>query len=328
MDGERIRADIEDFVASAQDDVGWRRPATERAVPEHDDDNDLVLEPRPHGRVFDHTPHIASFTSLTGSEEKAWGPSVGDVPSPLFEDLPGGARTGLLLHAILENADLGALDGSDAEVLIRRQLALHGFDVEHSASVQRDLVEVVSTPMGSDPALPRLRELGADRQLRELEFTLAVERPNLHELCDILRRHGAPAAAPGYHERLANLDGQTLRGFLRGFIDLMFEWDGRWYVADYKSNRLPAYRQSDVIEAVQREHYVLQGHLYSAAAHRYLRQRDPEYDPEKNWGGALFLFLRGMADRKQAGASVFVDRQSPSLLCAMDRWLGGLDGAC
>ncbi|MBW2510225.1 MAG: UvrD-helicase domain-containing protein, partial [Deltaproteobacteria bacterium] len=326
LDDDRVRADVEELVASAGEHVGWRVPATERAVPQHPHDSAVVLEPRPHRRLFDHTPHIASFTSLTGSDEKALGPSMGDAPSPLFEELPGGARTGLLLHAILEKADFGALDGEQTKDIILQQLALHGFDAEHLTSVQRDLLQVVSTPMGVGPALPPLRALGADRQLRELEFTMAVERPNLHALSDILREHGAPMAAPRYHERLASLSSQTLRSFLRGFIDLMFQWDGRWYVADYKSNRLPAYQQTDVIEAVQREHYVLQGQLYSAAAHRYLRQRVPDYEPEKSWGGALFLFLRGMNGSERAGASVFFERQSPDFLDAMDAWLGGSHG--
>ena len=107
----------------------------------------------------------------------------------------------------------------------------------------------------------------------------------------------------------------------------MFEWEGRWYVADYKSNRLPSYAPSAVVDAVQREHYVLQGQLYSAAAHRYLRQRYPGYDHARHWGGALFLFVRGMNGPQTAGESVFFERQSPELLNAMDAWLGGLDGS-
>ena len=80
-----------------------------------------------------------------------------------------------------------------------------------------------------------------------------------------------------------------------------------------------------MIEAVKRYHYVRQGELYSAAAHRYLRQRDPSYDPARHWGGALFLFVRGMVDGTPAGSSVFFDGQSPELLAAMDAWLGGSD---
>ena len=106
----------------------------------------------------------------------------------------------------------------------------------------------------------------------------------------------------------------------------MFEWRGRWYVADYKSNTLPSYGQSTVTEAVQREHYLLQGQLYSAAAQRYLKQRLPRYDYTKDWGGTLFLFLRGMRGPHSAG-SVFFDSQSADLLHAVDQWLGGADGS-
>jgi exodeoxyribonuclease V beta subunit len=124
---------------------------------------------------------------------------------------------------------------------------------------------------------------------------------------------------------LARSGDQALQGFLRGFIDLMFESNGCWYVADYKSNRLPTYEPATVLEAVQRDHYVLQGLLYAAAANRFLRQRLPNYEPEEHWGGTLFLFLRGMQGPEKAGESVYFDRQSPELIDALDRWLGGVD---
>lgn len=327
LDEDGMRADVEAFVAKVRGDAGCRPPRSERATPRHDEHSGPELTARPKLRRFDLSSRIASFTSLTGHDEHGTGPSVPAATSPLFADLPGGARTGLLLHSIFERAELDALDSKDGHALIEKQLALFGFDSHLTASVQRDLVTVASTPVAADSSLPALAELGRDRQLRELEFTLAVERPKIEDLAEVLKQHGAPADAPGYHERLARVGGHPLRGFLRGFIDLMFEWEGRWYVADYKSNRLPTYEPSSVIEAAQREHYVLQGQLYSIAAHRYLRQRDPSYDPEENWGGALFLFVRGMNGPESAGSSVFFDEQSPELLDAVDAWLGGRDGS-
>jgi exodeoxyribonuclease V beta subunit len=82
-----------------------------------------------------------------------------------------------------------------------------------------------------------------------------------------------------------------------------------------------------VAAAVQREHYVLQGLLYSAAAHRYLRQRLPGYDPADHFGGMLFLFLRGMEGADTPGAGVFYERPSTELLDGLDAWLGGSDGS-
>ncbi|MBW2717894.1 MAG: hypothetical protein JRD94_04865, partial [Deltaproteobacteria bacterium] len=83
---------------------------------------------------------------------------------------------------------------------------------------------MATTPFTDADDAPCLVDLGGDVQLRELEFTLRVDGPKLPDLAEILRQHGAPAAAPRYFERLADVSGQTLQRFLRGFIDLMFEW--------------------------------------------------------------------------------------------------------
>ena len=45
---------------------------------------------------------------------------------------------------------------------------------------------------------------------------------------------------------------------------------------------------------MQRAHYGLQAILYTAALHRYLRWRLPDYNAERNLAGVLYLFLRGM----------------------------------
>ena len=197
-----------------------------------------------------------------------------------------------------------------------------GFETALATVVQQDIIAVGATPLLDEPDAPRLSDLPGDRQLRELEFTLCADRAKLERLADLMKQHGAPAAAPRYYERLAEVGSPTLQRFLRGYIDLMFDWQGRWYVADYKSNTLPAYEPGAVNEAVQREHYVLQGQLYAAAAHRHLKQRVSGYDPQAHWGGTLFLFLRGMNGPEAGAASVFFDRQSPELLNAVDRWLG------
>ena len=236
-------------------------------------------------------------------------------------------RTGLLLHSVLEHADFQGLETVEFERLVERQLRAFGFDSALTPGVQRDLRSVAATPFTDRPGAPRLSDLTKDVQLRELEFTLHVNGASIPDLAEILSQHGAPRAAPHYHERLTDITGQTLRRFLRGYIDLMFEWQGRWYVADYKSNTLPSYTPATVNEAVQRTHYVLQAQLYTAAAHRYLKQRVADYDPETQWGGALFLFLRGMRGPKSAGSSVFFDHQSAELLNAVDQWLGGADGS-
>ena len=329
VDEDGMRSALQQFAASSSGAVGWRSAHQERARARTGSSPTELLATRARSRHFSHAPRIASFTSLTGHDEKTPGPRP-IAPSPdrsasLFSDLPGGVRTGLFLHAVLEQADFQLLGDAETTLLIERQIRNFGFDPALTPIVQADLQLVGGTPLTDEADAPRLIDLGRASQLRELEFTLHVDGPKLEDLAGILMRHAAPAAAPRYHERLADLSAQTLQRFLRGYIDLMFEWEGRWYVADYKSNTLPNYAPTEINELVQSAHYLLQAQLYTAAAQRYLRQRIADYDPETQWGGALFLFLRGMTGPTEAGSSVFFDRQPAELLRAVDSWLGGVD---
>jgi exodeoxyribonuclease V beta subunit len=327
LDEPQMREAVEALAAESSGSIGCRAPHEEVAAPMQIEAPEARLAARAPSRSFVQAPRMASFTSLSGHDEKT---PVGrsdaastDLELSLFSNLAAGARTGLLLHSILEHADFAELGAEPTSTLIERELRAWGFDPALAQGVQRDLVTVGSTPLTTEPGAPHISALDPQQQLRELEFTLRVDQPKLEGLATLFRQHGAPAAAPDYHERLAELSAQTLHRYLRGYIDLLFEWEGRWYVADYKSNSLPAYDAATIAEAVQREHYLLQAQLYTAAAHRYLKQRVSGYDPERQWGGALFMFLRGMGGPESAGSSVFLERASADLLNAVDRWLGG-----
>ena len=92
------------------------------------------------------------------------------------------------------------------------------------------------------------------------------------------------------------LRADTLNGMFKGFIDLVFEHQGRYYVADYKSNWLGsddgAYTREAMEVAIASHRYDLQYVLYVLALHRQLRLRLPDYDYERHVGGALYVFLR------------------------------------
>ncbi|HEY0397904.1 MAG TPA: exodeoxyribonuclease V subunit beta, partial [Acidimicrobiia bacterium] len=134
------------------------------------------------------------------------------------------------------------------------------------------------------------------------------------EVAGLLRRH-LPAGDPlaGYADRLADPAlADTLRGYLSGSLDLVLRIPGdlaegnagaRFAVVDHKTNWLGVgeeplsawhYRPAAMAEAMQRAHYPLQALLYTVALHRYLRWRLRGYDPDRNLGGVLYLFLRGM----------------------------------
>lgn len=116
-----------------------------------------------------------------------------------------------------------------------------------------------------------------------------------------------------------------LNGLLKGFIDLVVEHQGRYYVIDWKSNRLgktPAdYTQEAKLQQILNHRYDMQYVLYLVALHRLLKARLPNYSYEEHLGGAIYVFLRGMHGQQQAG--LFADKPPQKLIEELDALLAG-----
>jgi len=209
---------------------------------------------------------------------------------------PRGPLAGECLHAVFEHADFGdpaSWPGAIAAALQARPQPMPdpAEQARQPAMLQTMLADVLATPLpapdGQAPIV--LAEVPAARRKAELEFTLPVARLTPADLTQALQRLGWPAPALGFG---------ALQGYLRGFIDLVFEHDGRWGLLDWKSNFLgsaPAdYAGAPVAQAVHAHGYHLQALLYLLALHRWLRHRLPGYDYERHVAGAWVLFVRGV----------------------------------
>ncbi|MBW3734189.1 exodeoxyribonuclease V subunit beta [Aeromonas dhakensis] len=239
------------------------------------------------------------------------------APQPSIFTFPKGARPGTLLHSLFETIDFESAAGDSLAQHIATLLAQDGFDESWAQVLQQQVEAVLDTPLetallaeSGEPV--RLRDLAPERKQVELEFFLPMGRvtaPALTALCqqhDPLSRGNKP------------LSFATVQGMLKGFIDLVFEWQGRWYLLDYKSNHLgmsPADYSRPALERAMAEHrYDLQYQLYSLALHRLLSLRLPGYDFDQHFGGVFYLFLRGMP---QGG--IFHTRPSRELVQGLDR---------
>ena len=118
---------------------------------------------------------------------------------------------------------------------------------------------------------------------------------------------------------------QQVNGMLKGYIDLVFEHEGRYYVADYKSNWLgphdASYHAPALRAQVLAHRYELQYVLYVFALHRLLRARLPDYDYERHMGGAVYLFLRGHA---APGQGLHLERPPRALMDGLDDLFRGV----
>ncbi|MFQ2220220.1 exodeoxyribonuclease V subunit beta [Aeromonas enteropelogenes] len=235
------------------------------------------------------------------------------APQPSIFTFPKGARPGTLLHSLFETIDFQSAGGEPLAEHIATLLAQDGFDESWAPVLQQQVEAVLETPLETGLGDPvRLRDLAPERKQVELEFFLPMGRVTAQALTALCQQHDPLSRGN------KPLSFATVQGMLKGFIDLVFEWQGRWYLLDYKSNHLgmsPADYSRPALEQAMVEHrYDLQYQLYSLALHRLLALRLPGYDFDQHFGGVFYLFLRGMP---QGG--IFHTRPSRELVLGLDR---------
>ena len=247
-------------------------------------------------------------------------PAVAEKRYDRFE-FPRGARPGTFLHSLFEGLDFAIQPGAELDAWIDSrlqgiQLATDWQPELWRPVLQQWVADVVAAQL--QPGLA-LRDIPAARCLAEMEFLLPVAELDANRLNQLLRQQDALSA------QAHPLSFTTLQGMLKGFMDLVFEHQGRFYVLDYKSNHLgdsaDAYGPDALQQAMIQHRYDLQYQLYTLALHRYLASRLPDYDYERHIGGVFYLFLRGMqADSSQG---IFFTRPEPALIHALDRLFAG-----
>lgn len=283
---------------------------------------------------------IASYSALRYADSEAVAPetatddviveyagevAAASVEAATIHAFERGAEAGTFLHDLLEwMAEEGfAQIASDPERLrdtVARRCERRGW--EASIDLLTDwLLVLLRTPLpvpeGGSFSLGSLGD--PSRYRAELEFLFEARRVDTLALDRIVREHtldGAPRPS---------LTADRVNGMLKGFIDLIVEHDGRWYVADYKSNWLGvdelAYTPAAMRHSILDSRYELQYALYLLALHRLLRSRlGRAYDYDTHVGGAIYIYLRG-ADGN--GHGVHVERPARAMIDALDALFEG-----
>jgi exodeoxyribonuclease V beta subunit len=232
-------------------------------------------------------------------------PDTGPVAATGIHGLPRGAVPGVLIHDLLERCARFGF----AEIHAQPELASEWIQERFTAKDWAGKHGVVASALSAWLALPLLENtdlclgrLAPDAYQPELEFLIGADKVNTQTLDRLVTRHtfsGLP--------RPALLPAQV-NGLLKGFIDLVFVHEGRYYVADYKFNSLgngdTAYTPEALTAAMLAKRYDLQSALYLLALHRLLKSRLGDYDYDTHIGGSLYLFLRGC--HNPTGGRVFV----------------------
>ncbi|WP_100638858.1 exodeoxyribonuclease V subunit beta [Marinobacter salexigens] len=259
-------------------------------------------------------------------EEGAHNPEDEDTPIPLSHSLhnfPKGAGPGTFLHDLLEwCVQQGLQQVVDNPEHLREQLtrrcSTRGWS-DWVDTLEHWILALIRQPLPLNRNGGESVSLASLSTLRpELEFWFESRNVSTRAMDNLVTQHTLNGA-----DR-PRVDSGRFNGMLKGFIDLIFEHNGQYYVLDYKSNYLgendSAYTDQAMGEAILEKRYDLQYILYLLALHRLLKARLPDYDYDQHIGGAVYLFLRGV---NAPGAGAFTDKPPRELIEQLDAMFDG-----
>lgn len=198
--------------------------------------------------------------------------------------LPRGAATGIALHAVLEHADFQREE--TLAPLVAQHFGSMNLDNDALDAITQHLSSMMSHPLNAGAHMVRLNDIAPSDRLNEVEFYYPITRFDSKTL----------SAATALTS--SRLQFNPVDGYLRGFMDLVFRHDGRYYLLDWKSNwlgpRSSDYSKNHLEHTMSRSFYSLQSWLYALALDRFLAQRVSGYRFEVEFGGIFYIFVRGL----------------------------------
>jgi exodeoxyribonuclease V beta subunit len=304
--------------------IGWL-DADADALPDPDDDRDMGKEVVSESAIDQYRPllpanhnyqsrriMLESFSSLQGrryhgpeqpsdetgfqvvrqkdkeDDERFAGFDSDIIRSVRLDDeIPGGADIGSMFHDIFEHIDFEAVAKNPDELLARKETAeviiktMDAYRVEGRwrPQVCRVVADTLTTTVNALEEPLVLGRLKQEDRIHEVEFyfpfAFQVDEPLKIPDCDIVVGR---------------------RCFIRGFVDLVFRHNGKFFIADWKSNRLAGgYGRNALDDCMNAAGYHLQYKLYTVAVLRWLKQAfGDRFDVDSQFGGVFYFFLRGM----------------------------------
>ncbi|MBL4606798.1 MAG: exodeoxyribonuclease V subunit beta [Pseudomonadales bacterium] len=260
--------------------------------------------------------------AMQDATENNSAPLINDKQSRTIFTFPKGAQAGTMMHSLFEEIDFTAIEQTGLQKSVEEKLLLSGFDAEWCDVLVNLIYEVLETPLNTDKHQEAglcLNLIPNNKRFVELEFTLPMALIKSRTLQE-LEQQIHPSI------EYSNLEFFPQRGYIKGFIDLIIEWQGQYFILDYKSNylgdTLEDYHPDNLVDAMVEHHYPLQYLLYSLALHRYLKQRLGDYDYQTHFGGVYYLFLRGMR-KDQPGSGVYFNKPDQHIIDELDDALLG-----
>jgi len=246
------------------------------------------------------------------------------------EELPRGVIAGECLHRILEKIDLARPESELNLRIIKKELNYAAISESYVPKVvemvkRLSAAKLVPSPgliCKSVPEIPidiRLGDIPLHKKVCEMEFGFSVRRFDFSEVIKVLVSYGI--------NRACELEARTPPGsptVVKGYIDMLFEAGGKFYVVDWKSNWLgdtPSdYTPEKLAREILRQHYYLQYLIYTIAVEKFLQWRVRDYHYDRCFGGVWFIFLRGVFP-EVPGSGIYYDRVPGKLIDEIGKYL-------
>jgi exodeoxyribonuclease V beta subunit len=295
--------------------------------------------PRTFPGTVERSFHPASFSSLVFGAKEHGGADRDEAP-PALPPLPGraaagaekgatgpfdfprGPRTGNFFHEVMEFVPFDA-DRDRIAAEVRQRAPGRGIGREWEEGAVSLVWNALHTPLGAPraggAAVGPLRLVGKADRVHEMEFAFPLKAVTAEALAGVFAAHRLAAPAD-FAALLRALSFGTVRGMMKGYVDLLFRAGepGRekYYLLDWKTNHLgwdiEEYGEAGLLASVSRDYYFLQYHLYTVALDRWLSLRLGEgYDYGTHFGGVFYLYVRGMDPARGSGFGIhraFPDR--------------------
>jgi len=236
---------------------------------------------------------------------------------------PRGTGPGIFFHDIFENIDFCAVGSSAQKKTIFEKMRVYGYDPVWQDAVLKTIERVLTVPLHGETDRFSLGAVSREQRINEMEFYFPLRKISAENIRHVFDRHGLRARVPEFPDPVGRLQFAPAKGFMKGFIDLVFEFNGKYYLVDWKSNHLGPtiddYRPELLENTMQGSLYVLQYHIYTLALHLYLKIRLPGYRYEKDFGGVFYIFIRGVDPAAGPDYGVFFDCPDKELVAALER---------
>ncbi len=291
-------------------------------------DNPSQFKNRKFSGTIESDWRVSSFTSFTAHgdrsvelpdrDETAAGSSL-SVATTVDERPTGmgiftfykGAQPGIFLHSLFEKLDFTDCSEKTIRDLVTKGLEKSGYAAQWEPCISAMVTSVVSIPLSSPEGTFTLAELKWGRWIVEFEFFFPLKFITSRTLKEYFKKWGSLPETAELSQLCPALNFKPVQGMVRGFMDMVFEQGGRYYLVDWKSNhlghRVDDYNRETLKQEMVRNLYILQYLLYTVALNRYLSLRVTDYDYERHFGGVIYFFLRGVRPERGEECGIFRD---------------------